>query len=85
MTPEERAKRADVDCWNSTHRGPGPCPVCVASAIRSAEDDALEKAAATLDKANEVCGDHHGICLFCAQRRRDARVIRSLKSQQEGR
>jgi len=89
MTPEERANEvcrlfgiqpAGPDEGDWPHR----LQARMAKAIREAEAAAYERAAETLDKASAVCGDQLGICLFCAQRRRDARAIRSLALAQQG-
>jgi len=57
MTPEERADRFIKNwCRNVLHiHGPGGCFECTALIIREAENDALERAAKSVDITAQHC------------------------------
>jgi hypothetical protein len=84
MTPEERARDL-CDALNLTDGDEER----IASAIREAEDEALERAAERLSgliKACEGCeGDPSHPCPMCVAQDEAIDVIRSLKSKEGGR
>ena len=47
MSPEDRAKELLLECRHNADEG--PCTACLVATIRSAENDALERAAALID------------------------------------
>jgi len=81
MTPEERAKELVKQDGGGDYYYEGWAQEdSIASAIRAAEDEALERAARHIAKPHEQVDPECG-CVTCETLRRAAHRIRSLKSK----